>query len=224
MLTFDNFSLFFNELPIVRALVAYFHAGQTVVITGDNGSGKATLACGIMGVAGYNAQGKLIYDGHDISAWPIEKRAQAGIFLAYQYPLEIPGLGFTTFLHHAYRACHGNELSLSELDEKIKTACVHVGLPAELLQRDLSGFSGGQKKRLELVQMLVLQPKVIIFDEIDSGLDAPGITQVHEVIDAYKRDFPGTLFIIITHNVLFAQQCRPDVHLIMRAGELHVSA
>lgn len=222
MLNFEEFSLFLNGKSIVNGVSAFFSAGELVVITGDNGSGKSTFASGIMGISAYRPFGKVYYKNQNITDWSIEKRAQAGIFLAYQYPLEIPGLSLITLLQHAHRACYGNTLTLQEITAEILTACSWVGLPSDLLQRDLSGFSGGQKKRLELVQMLVLKPKVIIFDEIDSGLDAPGIAMVLETISQYRADAPETLFLIITHNEHFAHQCKPDKLLTMQAGTLHV--
>lgn len=219
MLSFNNFSVFCDSKPIVQALSAEFISGQVIVISGDNGSGKSTLAGAIMGLSGYTTQGELTYKNQLIADLAPEQRAQLGIFLAYQYPVEVPGLRITTFLQHAYRACHGTALPLSELDSKIANAFATVGLPAEFLARTMhEGFSGGQKKRLELVQMLVLEPQVIIFDELDSGLDAAGITMLTQVIRDYKVTHAEAIFIIITHSAAFATACHADKLLTMQAG------
>lgn len=198
-----------------------FSSGQTVIIAGHNGSGKSTLAAGIMGLAGYHPEGNIALEGNDITTWSVEQRAQAGIFLAYQYPMEIPGLAIRTFLHHAYRSCKGATLSLHDLDKKIDGAFQQVGLPPEYSVRNVhEGFSGGQKKRFELVQMLVLEPRIIIVDEIDSGLDATGIAMVIRLIAEYKATFPETLFIIITHNTALYQHLAVDKYITMQGGRV----
>ncbi len=226
MLVLKNFSVYISEgsiepVSLLKDINLIFNSGQTVIITGPNGSGKSTLAGSLMGLAGYDPEGTIELEGSDITTWSVEQRAQAGIFLAYQYPMEIPGLAIRTFLHHAYRSCKGAALPLQGLDKKIDQAFHMVGLPAEYSARNVhEGFSGGQKKRLELVQMLVLEPRIIIMDEVDSGLDAPGIAMVIRLIAHYKATFPTCLFIIITHNTALYQQLAVDKYITMQSGRI----
>jgi len=221
MLFLKNFSVSAQETPIVHDISIAFNSGQLVVIAGDNGSGKSTFASALMGLSGYNVTGEVLLDGNDITSWPVEKRAQAGMFLGFQHPIEVPGLPIKTFLHHAFRSCKGADLALELLDKKIEKAFELVGLPAEYSNRNVNeGFSGGQKKRFELVQMLVLEPRIIILDEPDSGLDAHGVNALIDVITAYRTAHPEALIIIITHNTLLAKQLQADHILTMSAGKL----
>jgi Fe-S cluster assembly ATP-binding protein len=221
MLFLKNFSVSAQETPIVHDISIAFNSGQLVVIAGDNGSGKSTFASALMGLSGYNVSGEVLLDGNDITSWPVEKRAQAGMFLGFQHPIEVPGLPIKTFLHHAFRSCKGADLALELLDKKIEKAFELVGLPAEYSNRNVNeGFSGGQKKRFELVQMLVLEPRIIILDEPDSGLDAHGVNALIDVITAYRTAHPEALIIIITHNTLLAKQLQADHILTMSAGKL----
>lgn len=211
MISFNNVSVFVDGIPIITDLSGAFCAGSTVVITGNNGSGKSTLAHALMGLAPYKVSGTITYHGQDITAWPVEKRAQAGIFLAYQQPREIPGLSVATLLYHAYRSIKGTDATLKEIEDKIAAAFDAVGLPRDLMQRGVhEGFSGGQKKRLELVQLLVLEPKLIILDELDSGMDALGVQTMHELLVEYKQKHPQALLFVITHNTQYAQLLNPD--------------
>ncbi len=222
MLFLKNFSVFVQSTPIVRDISIVFNSCQLVVITGDNGSGKSTFASALMGLSGYACSGEILLDGNSIFDLSVEKRAQAGIFLGFQHPIEVPGLPITTFLQHAYRSCHPErEISIQDINEKIENAFELVGLPKEYCARNVhEGFSGGQKKRFELVQMLVLEPKIIILDEPDSGLDAQGVAALITVIKQYRVDHPKALIIIITHNVSLAEQFDADLQLTMSAGKL----
>jgi Fe-S cluster assembly ATP-binding protein len=222
MLSLKNFSVCAQSTPIVRDITTVFKSGQLVIISGDNGSGKSTLACALMGLSEYTVSGEIFLEGNTISGWSVEKRAQAGIFLGFQHPIEVPGLPITTFLQHAYRSCHsGHEITLEEINQKIERAFELVGLPKEYSVRNVhEGFSGGQKKRFELVQMLVLEPRIIILDEPDSGLDAQGVSALITVIKQYREMHPEALIIIITHNTHFAEQFNADLQLTMTAGKL----
>jgi Fe-S cluster assembly ATP-binding protein len=221
MLSLKNFSVSIEKTAIVHDITHDFTSGQLVIISGDNGSGKSTLVSALMGLSGYQVTGEISLDGVDITGWSIEKRAHAGIFLAFQHPIEVPGLPIKTFLHHAYRSCKGPNLALEALDQKIANAFQKVGLPAEYIDRNVhEGFSGGQKKRFELVQMLVLEPRIVILDEPDSGLDAQGVAALIEVINQYKNSHPEALIIIITHNKNLAEQFQADQRLLMSAGRL----
>lgn len=222
MLFLKNFCVAVQETSILHDISIHFKQSELVAITGANGSGKSTLACALMGLSGYTISGELVLDGIDITGWDVQKRAQAGIFLGYQHPLEIPGLSITTFLQHAFRACSpDSDTSLQAINQKIEHALDAVGLPAMFMQRGLhEGFSGGQKKRLELAQILVLEPRIIILDEPDSGLDACGVHALINLIATYRTMHPDTLIILITHNVDLIEQVHADLHLTMTAGKL----
>jgi len=224
MLSLKNFSVSVQSVPIVQDVSFVFTSGQLVVITGDNGGGKSTFASALMGLSGYSCSGEVLLDGNDISGWSVEKRAQAGIFLGFQHPIEVPGLPIKTFLHHAYRSCTLRQAQgerVEEINKKIEKAFEQVGLPVEYSARNVhEGFSGGQKKRFELVQMLVLEPRIIILDEPDSGLDAQGVTALIDVIKQYRATHPEALVIIITHNTGLAEQLCADRMVTMSAGKL----
>ncbi len=221
MLVLQNFSVFRGSTPIVAPITFSFRQGSTTIITGNNGSGKSTLASALMGLSGFHTQGNIFFNGLSIAEWSVEQRARSGFFFVYQYPLEIPGLGIKTFLQHAYRACKGTDLTVEQIDKKIGDSFAFVGLPQDYCQRNVhEGFSGGQKKRLELVQLLVLEPRVIILDELDSGLDAQGIQTVTHLIDYYKKLHPETIFIIITHNPLLVMHEAVDNRLFMESGAM----
>ncbi len=221
MLFLKKFSVSAQETCIVKDISIVFNHGQLVIIHGDNGSGKSTFASGLMGLSGYTCSGQILLDVTDISNWSVEKRAQAGIFLGFQHPLEVPGLPIKSFLQHAYRSSKGSDLSLDLLDQKIEKAFELVGLPVEYSKRNVhEGFSGGQKKRLELAQMLVLEPRIVILDEPDSGLDAQGVHALINAINAYRTMRQDALVIIITHNTQLAQQLQVDRILTMSAGRL----
>lgn len=221
MLTFKDFSVHIGTQQIIKNIALTCLSGQLVTITGANGGGKSTLVAALMGLSGYECQGEILLNGQSIIDWPVEKRAQAGIFLAHQHPVIIPGLRNKIFLQHAYRACKGTALPLSEIDKKIAYALERVGLPEDFIDRQVhDGFSGGQRKRFELAQMLVLEPRIIILDEIDSGLDAAGLQMVTTLIAEYRTAFPETIFLVITHNSLFSQALVPDASLQMHEGQL----
>lgn len=221
MLSLKNFSVSVQNVPIVQDVSLIVKQGQLLMIMGDNGGGKSTLACSLMGLSGYTCTGEIAFDGNDISGWSVQKRAQAGIFLGFQHPLEVPGLPIKTFLQHAYRSCKGSELSLELLDVKIKKSFEQVGLPQEYVNRNVhEGFSGGQKKRFELVQMLVLEPRIIILDEPDSGLDAQGLNALTNVINEYRATHRQAIVIIITHNAGLAKMLFADRVITILSGKL----
>ncbi len=171
------------------------------VIMGPNGCGKSTLAYSILGHEKYKiSSGDIIFDKTNILDMPTEKRARLGIFLGFQTPVEIPGVQIFNFLKDLYQNRFGN-ISVQEFQNILYKFMDQIGLDHGFAYRYLNdGFSGGQKKKLELLQMLILKPKLAILDEIDSGLDVDAIKTVAEAILQAKKDNPDMSIILITHN------------------------
>ena len=208
----NNFSL--NCLP-----------GSLHIIMGPNGSGKSSCASALMGHPRFViTNGTIQLGGMDITALPVEKRARAGLFLAFQYPYEIPGVQVFTFIKEAHRALTGADIGVIEFKEKLVQTLQQVGLDESFAHRYLNdGFSGGEKKRLELVQLLMLKPKVAILDEIDSGLDADGIKKMGAAIAAIRQTCPDMVILVITHYAHLVEYLVPDAVHIFAHGRLVAS-
>jgi Fe-S cluster assembly ATP-binding protein len=192
--------------------------GEIHAIMGPNGSGKSTLAYVMTGRPGYElTKGRILYNGQDIADLEPDERARLGIFLAFQYPTEVPGVSVVNFLRTAYNAIHPDaQKSAMEfrlyLQEKIEL----LEIPAELVDRYVNqGFSGGEKKRNEILQMAVLQPQLAILDETDSGLDIDALKHVSEGVN--KLAGPDVGILLITHYQRLLNYIKPDrIHILMR--------
>ena len=185
---------------------------------GENGSGKSTLAHTIMGSPFYSVSaGSILFNQKNLSELAPEERAKLGIFLSFQNPPEIPGVKVFSFLRTIYNQGHTEKLSPKEfkkyLEEKMKLVC----LKAEFLDRYLNeGFSGGEKKKLEMLQMLVLEPTLTILDEVDSGLDIDALKDVSEAINFLHQK--GTAFLVITHYARILKYVVPDMVHVLKDG------
>src|SRR3954464_15407568 len=208
-----------GEKPILKGLSLVVEAGSVHAVMGPNGSGKSTLAQVLAGNPAYEVTaGSVTYDGQDLLALAPEERAQKGIFLAFQYPIEIPGVSNAYFLRAAYnelRKARGEEevdpLEFADLmDEKLKL----VEMDAAMLHRSVNtGFSGGEKKRNEILQMAVLEPRLAILDETDSGLDIDALKVVANGVNALRR--PDNATIVVTHYQRLLNYIVPDrVHVL----------
>ncbi len=207
-----------GEKTIISRLSLTLQAGEIIAIMGPNGSGKSTLAHALMGDPRYMIQGTAVYDGRDLTSMTPDERSKAGIFLSFQQPRDIPGVKVSAFLR-ALLAAHDKlpqgEAFLTEAREVLRT----VGLPEETLKRDVNvGFSGGERKRFELAQMLLLKPRLIILDEIDSGLDVDALRVVARAIQDLHS--PERSFIIITHYSRILHHITPDRVIILKEGRL----
>jgi Fe-S cluster assembly ATP-binding protein len=191
---------------------------------GPNGSGKSTLSYVLSGRDGYRVtQGGASLDGEDLLAMEPEERAAAGLFLAFQYPVEIPGVGNMTFLRtalNAQRKARGEaELSAGEFLKLVREKAKTLKIDAEMLKRPVNvGFSGGEKKRNEILQMAMLEPKMCILDETDSGLDVDAMRLVADGVNALRGE--GRSFLVITHYQRLLDHIRPDVVHIMADGRI----
>lgn len=221
MLKIENLSVTVLELPILHAVSLAMAPGTTHVIMGPNGSGKSTLAYALMGHPRYAiTQGSLTLGDAEFTHMPVHKRAQAGFFLAFQQPLEIPGVSLFSLLKEAYSAHLGKPISVKEFQTVLYEKMALLELEPALAQRAVNeGFSGGEKKRLEILQMLLLNPKVAILDEIDSGLDVDAIKIVARGIQTVRSLNPSLILILITHYPRILQHITADtVHILMNGA------
>jgi Fe-S cluster assembly ATP-binding protein len=185
---------------------------------GPNGSGKSTLANTLLGNPGYVVTaGKILYQGEDITSWPTDVRAKAGIFLAFQYPEEIPGVPVIQFLRQALSARKGIDLSVLELRLSIMEWMKKLDMDPAFGDRYLNeGFSGGEKKRNEILQMAILEPQLAILDETDSGLDIDALRSVARGVQQVREARPDLGVLLITHYQRILDELTPDVvHLLI---------
>lgn len=199
-------------------------AGEVHAIMGPNGSGKSTLSYVLAGRDGYTVtEGTARLEGAELLEMEPEERAAAGLFLAFQYPVEIPGVGNMTFLRtavNAQRKARGEEeLSAGDFLKLVRAKAKTLKIDAEMLKRPVNvGFSGGEKKRNEILQMAMLEPKMCILDETDSGLDVDAMKLVAEGVNALRSE--GRSFLVITHYQRLLDHIKPDVVHIMAAGRI----
>ena len=199
-------------------------AGEVHAIMGPNGSGKSTLSYVLSGRDGYEVtEGTATLEGADLLEMEPEGRAAAGLFLAFQYPVEIPGVGNMTFLRtavNAQRKARGEaELTAGEFLKVVREKAKGLDIDAEMLKRPVNvGFSGGEKKRNEILQMAMLEPRMCILDETDSGLDVDAMRLVAEGVNALRS--PERAFLVITHYQRLLDHIRPDVVHIMHDGRI----
>lgn len=206
---------------ILRGIDLEIGPGEVHAIMGPNGSGKSTLSNVLTGRDGYEVTGKVIFDGADLLSLAPEERAAAGLFLAFQYPVEIPGVGNMYFLRTAVNAVRTNrgepELSATEFLATAKAAMAELEMDPAFLTRSVNaGFSGGEKKRNEILQMSLLQPRMAILDETDSGLDIDALRIVAGGIEKLRS--PERSMLIITHYPRLLEYVRPDRVHVLSAG------
>ncbi len=201
--------------------------GTIHVLMGPNGSGKSTLAYTIMGREGYTVKsGRILLGEEDITSIPTEERALKGIFLGFQEPPAIPGLRYSSFLIALYNKRRGVEDLFKIVDprtlKRINEALVRVGLPRDVLYREVNkGFSGGEKKRSEMAQILLVEPDIIILDEPDSGLDVDGVKMIAGIIKELRDKGKGIL--LITHYARLLEYVNPDTVSVLYNGEIVAS-
>ena len=213
-----------EDKVILKGVDLKIEPGTVHAIMGPNGSGKSTLSYVLSGRGGYSVtDGTATLDGEDLLAMEPEQRAAAGLFLAFQYPVEIPGVGNMTFLRtavNAQRKARGEpEMSAGEFLKVVREKAKTLKIDAEMLKRPVNvGFSGGEKKRNEILQMAMLEPKMCILDETDSGLDVDAMKLVSEGVNALRD--AGRSFLVITHYQRLLDHIKPDVVHIMAAGRI----
>jgi Fe-S cluster assembly ATP-binding protein len=192
--------------------------GEVHALMGPNGSGKSTLASVLLGSPEYEVTaGSIHFRGEDVTEWPADVRGKAGIFLAFQYPQEIPGVSVLNFLRQSLSARKGIDLSVLELRLAIMEWMERLEMDASFADRYLNeGFSGGEKKRNEILQMAILEPEMAILDETDSGLDIDALRVVSRGVQEVRRDRPELGVLAITHYQRLLDELKPDhVHVII---------
>jgi Fe-S cluster assembly ATP-binding protein len=204
--------------PILNGVDLVIGVGEVHALMGPNGSGKSTLANTLLGNPDYQVTaGRILFKGDDVTAWPTDVRAKAGLFLAFQYPEEIPGVPVIQFLRQALSARKGLDLSILELRLAIMEWMKRLDIDETFADRYLNeGFSGGEKKRNEVLQMALLEPEMAILDETDSGLDIDALQVVARGIQEVRSDRPELGVLLITHYQRILQHLTPDrVHILV---------
>lgn len=206
-----------DEKTILQGIDLTVGAGETHVLMGPNGAGKSTMGHVIMGDPVYTVnKGTITFDGQDITDLSPDKRSRAGLFLSFQAPVEIPGVPLSSFLRAQIAGRPGLEMKGKEFRRRVKELAAELDMDTAYLNRELGvGFSGGEKKKVEMLQLLLLQPKLAILDETDSGLDVDALGVVSRGMDAYRKSTDGSL-VIITHNTRILEHLEVDrVHVMV---------
>ena len=224
MLEVKNLHVTVDGKPILKGLDLSVGAGEVHAIMGPNGSGKSTLAYVLAGRDGYEVtEGSILYQGRDLLELSPEERAREGIFLAFQYPVEIPGVATTSFLKTAVNAVRKHrgepELDAMEFMKLMREKRNLLGIGEEMLRRSLNvGFSGGEKKRTEVLQMALLDPKLAVLDETDSGLDIDALKVVADGVNALRS--PDRAMVLITHYQRLLNYIVPDRVHVLAGGRI----
>ena len=223
MLEIKNLKASINNKTILKGLNLSIKPGELHAIMGPNGSGKSTLANVLSGKDGYEISGELNYNGENLKKVPIEKRAQKGIFLAFQYPLEIPGVNTNNFLKtslNSIRKSKGEkELDSLTFLKLVKEKSSELGIDEKILSRQLNvGFSGGEKKKNEILQMKILDPNFSILDETDSGLDIDALKIIAKGVNSSRSSQKS--FLVITHYQRLLDYIKPDFVHVLSDGKI----
>jgi Fe-S cluster assembly ATP-binding protein len=222
VLEVKNLHVSIEDKEILKGVDLKMATGEIHAIMGPNGTGKSTLSAAIMGNPNYTiTEGEILLDGENILDWPVDERARAGLFLAMQYPSEIAGITNAEFMRAAINAKRDedNKMGVMEFLKKLDAKMELLNMPEEMAERYLNeGFSGGEKKRNEILQLLMLEPKFAILDEIDSGLDIDALKVVSKGVNAMRGDNFGSM--IITHYQRLLNYITPDVVHIMMDGRV----
>jgi Fe-S cluster assembly ATP-binding protein len=224
MLSIENLRVEVGGKTIIDRLSLQVKAGEVAAVMGPNGSGKSTLSYALAGREGYEVTGgSATLDGQDLLTLAANERAARGLFLAFQYPLEIPGVTTMTFLKatlNAQRKQRGEpELSPADFVRRVRSVADALDIPQEMLRRPFNvGFSGGEKKRMEILQMALLEPRFSILDETDSGLDIDALRVVSDGVNRLRA--PDRGFLVITHYQRLLDHIVPDTVHVMSAGRI----
>ena len=228
MLSIKNLTASINGTPVLKGIDLEIKAGEIHAIMGPNGSGKSTLGKVLVGHPAYEVTGgEVLYEGQNLFELAADERARAGLFMGFQHPIEVPGVSNAAFLRLAYNkkaeAEGRDELDPLEFDDFIREKIKLVAMREEFLDRSLNeGFSGGEKKRNEILQMAVLEPRLAILDELDSGLDIDALRVLGDAVNRLQR--PDRALLIITHFPRILETIRPQFVHVLSGGRILKSA
>jgi Fe-S cluster assembly ATP-binding protein len=220
MIQLSNYTVSVADKQVVNNISLTLESGSLHVLMGPNGSGKSSLALSLMGHKAYAVTGSAIINGHDLLSLSVDKRAQLGLFLSFQQPYEIPGVPLSSFFKVIYEAKYG-PIEPKKLQEKLFVYFDLLEIDHAFYYRNLhEGFSGGQKKKLEMLQLLLLKPRVALLDEIDSGLDVDALRVVAHALTIAREENPEMTIMVITHYQRLLQYLQIDHLHILVDGSL----
>ena len=210
-----------EELTILHDISLSMKAGETHVLMGPNGAGKSTLGYTLMGNEKYTVTGgQVTFEGQDLLEMNVHERARAGLFLSFQNPLEVPGVTVSNFIRSAREQRTDERIKLWDFRKELKEKMALLSMDESYIDRDLNvGFSGGEKKKSEILQLLMLKPKLAILDETDSGLDVDAVRTVSKGVEAYQKELDGAL-LIITHSTRILESLHVDHTHILVDGRI----
>ena len=219
LLKVENLHVSVGDKEILHGVDLTVGRDEIHVLMGPNGTGKSTLGYAVTGNPAYSiTEGRILFDGEDITDMPVNERAKRGIFLSFQNPLEVPGVTLSAFIRSALEQKSGSRLRLWDFKKKLAETMKLLQMDASYAERDLNvGFSGGEKKKAEILQMLMLEPKLAILDETDSGLDVDAVRTVSEGVRLYRERVHGSL-LIITHSTRILEALHVDAAHVMENG------
>lgn len=220
LLQIQNLHVSVEEKEILRGVDLTINAGEIHALMGRNGSGKSTLSYTLMGHPRYKiVRGKILFRGHELNELSPDERAKLGLALAFQYPVAIPGVSVSNFLRAAVKAVRGQDIPVKEFRQELKAAMKKLEIKDEFLSRYVNeGFSGGEKKRLEILQMALLRPKLAVLDETDSGLDIDALKVVSDGVNALVG--PETGVFLITHYQRILNYVKPHFVHVFHDGRI----
>ncbi len=211
-----------EDKEILHGVSLDIKKGETHVLMGPNGAGKSTLGYVLTGNPKYQVtQGHIIFNGEDMTEASADKRAKAGMFLSFQEPLEVPGLSLESFIRNALAQRTGSHVKLWEFKKQLQKAMEVLQMEPSYAERDLNvGFSGGEKKKSEILQLMMLKPSLAILDETDSGLDVDAVRLASEGIHVYQQENPDSSLLIITHSTKILESLHVDYTHVMVNGHI----
>jgi len=221
LLDVQNISVSVDKKIVLKNLNLKIGEGETHVLMGPNGAGKSTLGNALMGNPVYTLDGgKIIFDGQDLTGESTDKRARAGMFLSFQNPLEVPGISLESFIRSSIQQRTGERVKLFQFQKELQKNMRLLNMDESYAKRDLNvGFSGGERKKSEILQLLMLKPKFAILDETDSGLDVDAVRTVSKGVEEYQKNQNGGL-LIITHSTRILESLHVDYTHVLVKGQI----
>lgn len=221
LLDVQNISVSVDEKTVLKNLNLKIGEGETHVLMGPNGAGKSTLGNVLMGNPVYTLDGgKIIFEGQDLTGESTDKRARAGMFLSFQNPLEVPGISLESFIRSSIQQRTGERVKLFQFQKELQKNMRLLNMDESYAKRDLNvGFSGGERKKSEILQLLMLKPKFAILDETDSGLDVDAVRTVSKGVEEYQKNQNGGL-LIITHSTRILESLHVDYTHVLVKGQI----